>query len=516
MIRTVKSFIISLSLIFLTVDIHAFGSEGEETSKHESKIKRRYLAVLPDGKHGIDVIEHLVDGDNNCGFRTLEITRDQLVEDLLPTRKEKEAREFLAPEIRHAFLSNDISETLKSSAWPQLQQSYQKTWEKLELVMKTIKSHLEDPYPESLGLEGRVSWLLQQTKIQEEQVELQEAFDAYNETHLSIDQFCQELKTFKHYINLYREPHKLWLGYKSALLWARTKQLNLHIWRQSDTQEDVLTLVDMHTSSNALKTIHMLHTSGFTHFNLLEEVSKRNLKAERKQIRAWNKTRVDFSTDVTLFDLFTHQVSKTPKASAVISSSKTLTYEEIYLRSNRIGHALVKHGAKPNQLVGILMTKGWEQVAGCLGTLASGAAFLPIDPTWPESRIRQVLKSGKVKLILTQQAILETPSKSNLFEPYKCFAVDNDKTWSSFSDEPLPRQQSPKDIAYVIFTSGSTGQPKGVVISHEGVVNTLFDINERFQVTPKDRVLALSNLTFDLNIYDIFWHACCGGRHCPS
>src|SRR4030095_7597745 len=76
---------------------------------------------------------------------------------------------------------------------------------------------------------------------------------------------------------------------------------------------------------------------------------------------------------------------------------------------------------------------------------------------------------------------------------------------------PLPLVQKPEDLAYVIFTSGSTGEPKGVMIDHRGAVNTVLDVNRRFGVGPGDRVLALSSLSFDLSVYDIFGMLAAGG-----
>lgn len=245
-------------------------------------------------------------------------------------------------------------------------------------------------------------------------------------------------------------------------------------------------------------------TPSYHEIKLDKEIKERNLEIGREQIIAWNRTATDFPAHMTLFELFTKQVEKTPEALAVFSPDKQLGYRETYLLANKIGHALLTAGVLPNQLVGVLMTKGWEQILGCLGVLACGAAFLPIDPTWPESRIHQVLEIGAVKVLLSQQAILETLGRNGSLDLYRCFAVDHERVWSSYSHDPIPRQQTPTDIAYVIFTSGSTGQPKGVTISHRGVVNTITDINRRFQVAARDRLFALSNLTFDLAIYDIF------------
>ncbi len=226
---------------------------------------------------------------------------------------------------------------------------------------------------------------------------------------------------------------------------------------------------------------------------------------ERHQIMAeWNQTNVSFPAEKALYELFEEQVRKNSSAVAVISARGNLTYGEIYCRANRIAHALKSHGAQPNQLVGILMEKGWEQVVACLAVIQSGAAYLPIDPTWPKARIQEILLQGNVDIILSQQDILKHLSKEKTLESKLSFAVDDEALWEEYSEASLSSQQKSDDIAYVIFTSGSTGKPKGVVISHRNVINTLFDMNERFGVRSHDKVFALSNLSFDLSVYDIF------------
>lgn len=468
---------------------------SKKSLSSDTKIKRSYLAIFPDNNTGIECIEHEITGDNDCGFYVLGISRDQFVIQLLPLKENKQARQFLAPEIRHAFLSDEIANELKPHTWPIIHHAYQVAWTALENTMKSMKSPIAPPYPADLGLEERVEWLVKQIENDEEKEKLRKASRSYQEADTAIDEFCQNPSIFEHYINLYQIPKTVWLGYQSALLWARIQQVSLHIWRRSTKNTDVLTLIDAYTSPNPYHSVHMLHTSGFSHFNLLKEIKKRNLIDEREQIQSWNQTTANFPADKTLFELFSAQAEKTPAALAIISSQRRLTYRETYIQANQLAHALSEKGVLPNQLIGILMKKGWEQVVGCLGILGSGAAFLPVDPTWPPSRIQKVLELGEVEYILTQQIVLEAITENGVLRPYKCFAVDHEKTWESYPTIPLPRNQTSTDIAYVIFTSGSTGQPKGVVINHQGAVNTLVGMNQRFHVTATDKLLALSNLT---------------------
>jgi amino acid adenylation domain-containing protein len=208
-----------------------------------------------------------------------------------------------------------------------------------------------------------------------------------------------------------------------------------------------------------------------------------------------------------LHELFAAQAARTPDAPAVITADRTLTYAELLSRARAIGADLRARGARPNRHVAIVMDKGWEQAAAALGVLFSGAAYLPIDPATPAERFHYILRFGQVDLALTQQHLLRgldwTPGVTPI-------AISGTNPPPGVTDpwEPIQR---PADLAYTIFTSGSTGLPKGVMIDHRGAVNTIQDLNARFGISARDRVLALSALTFDLSVYDIFGTLAAGG-----
>ena len=205
--------------------------------------------------------------------------------------------------------------------------------------------------------------------------------------------------------------------------------------------------------------------------------------------------------------MFVEQVQVQSEAIAVISPQKSLTYGELYQRSHQLGHGLRQLGIKPNQLVAVVMEKGWEQVVAVLGILMSGGAYVPIDPGLPQERQWYLLEQGEVTQVLTQSHLKQSLSWP---EGIKCWSVD---TQELAVEDPTPLEpvQTSTDLAYVIYTSGSTGLPKGVMIDHRGAVNTILDINQRFEVTPSDRVLALAALNFDLSVYDIFGVLGAGG-----
>ncbi|MFD9718898.1 amino acid adenylation domain-containing protein [Streptomyces sp. NPDC059076] len=209
-----------------------------------------------------------------------------------------------------------------------------------------------------------------------------------------------------------------------------------------------------------------------------------------------------------LHEPFGEQALAHPERTAVIAVDRTLTYGELDVRTERMSTWLRRHGARPGVLVGIVMEKGWEQVAATIGVLKSGAAYVPIDADIPPERLGLLLERAEITLVLTQSRVAERTAWP---EGTLLLSVDGPAADSVDADPREPSTARPDDLAYVIFTSGSTGTPKGVMIEHRGALNTVLDVNERFGITEEDRVLALSALNFDLSVYDVFGILAAGG-----
>ncbi len=203
---------------------------------------------------------------------------------------------------------------------------------------------------------------------------------------------------------------------------------------------------------------------------------------------------------------FEARAAERPEALAVLAADRVLTYGELERRSRALAHALRAAGVCPNRLVAVVMEKGWEEIVAVLAVLRAGAAYLPIDAALPSERVLDLLAQGEVEVALIQPAV-----EPRLAWPagLRRIAVVEEETDAG---TPLPPASQPAtDLAYVIFTSGSTGRPKGVMIDHRGALNTVADINRRFAVGPTDRAFALSSLSFDLSVYDIFGLLAAGG-----
>ena len=202
-----------------------------------------------------------------------------------------------------------------------------------------------------------------------------------------------------------------------------------------------------------------------------------------------------------LQDKIKENIYKYPNSIALITSKQEYSYESLGRYAMAISTYLRKNGAIPNKLVAINLNKGIWQVAAVLGTLWAGCAYLPLDCEQPEERKKEILASSGAEFYITaEHSIMEDICVVNV--------MNLQVPETLILDEVRVRENS---LAYVIYTSGSSGKPKGVAVSHQSALNTICDINERYKITNRDRVIAIANLAFDLSVYDIFGTLAAGG-----
>lgn len=221
-----------------------------------------------------------------------------------------------------------------------------------------------------------------------------------------------------------------------------------------------------------------------------------------------NDTAVDFDL-APLHALFLHMAEQQPDAVAVIRGGDRLTYGALLGQSLRLAERI--RGRIPverNDILAVSLPQGPELLVGVLGILFAGAAYVAVDPAWPERRRDRVLARCAVKGMVGDDSTF--PACSSFPELVR-FTLDNSLN-EAFVVEPLPIAQALDDLAYVIFTSGSTGDPKGVMVSHRNAANTVLDINRRFEVSSRDAVLSVAPAGFDLSVYDYFGLLAAGGR----
>ncbi|WP_291567208.1 non-ribosomal peptide synthetase [Clostridium sp. UBA2485] len=187
----------------------------------------------------------------------------------------------------------------------------------------------------------------------------------------------------------------------------------------------------------------------------------------------------------TLNKLFEEQVKKTPHNEALICGEEVLTYSELHVKSNQVAHYLKAHGVKPGEAVGLLEKRCPGTIINLLGILKSGGCYVPIDSNYPQDRADYILADSGCRLMLEASEELE-------------------QVVSSYPLEDIMTGGSAEVGAYVIYTSGGTGKPKSIVITHEAAVNTIININRKFNINEKDKIIGLSPLCFELSVYDIF------------
>ncbi|MBR8834795.1 MAG: amino acid adenylation domain-containing protein [Stigonema ocellatum SAG 48.90 = DSM 106950] len=222
---------------------------------------------------------------------------------------------------------------------------------------------------------------------------------------------------------------------------------------------------------------------------------------ERQQLLIdWNDTRKDYPQNKCFHQLFEARVEETPDAIALVFEKKQLTYRELNIQANQLAHHLRQLGVAPDVLVGICVQRSTEMIVGLLGILKAGGTYLPLDPTYPDERLKFMLEDAKVSVLLTQQQLLERLSKGSV----SVVCLDNHREEvTSQSQENLTSCVTFDNLAYVIYTSGSTGQPKGVLIEHRGLSNLTEAQIEVFKLQPRDRILQFASLSFDASIFEI-------------
>lgn len=207
-------------------------------------------------------------------------------------------------------------------------------------------------------------------------------------------------------------------------------------------------------------------------------------------LNAYNNTEKDIDR-TTLQSLFNKQVSKTPNNVAIKCGNESITYKELDEKSSQVANSIVDL-IGTNRGVGVEASRNIETIVNILGILKSGGYYIPISVDCPESRRKFILENSNSALFMKKDWYL------NKGINYSKELKFNDKS-------------NPKDIAYVIYTSGSTGAPKGVVIDHVAVCNTILDINEKFNVSEYDNIIGISSICFDLSVYDVFGALSSGG-----
>ncbi|WP_409238113.1 amino acid adenylation domain-containing protein [Streptomyces sp. PA5.6] len=231
--------------------------------------------------------------------------------------------------------------------------------------------------------------------------------------------------------------------------------------------------------------------------------------AERHEmLRTWNDTAVP-APPGTLVELFRAQAAATPDAVALVGDGTQLTYGELDARANRLARLLTEHGVGPEHIVALALPRSPGTVAALLAVLKAGAAYLPVDTTYPAERIRHMVRDARPTLVLADT------STTGLWSDDTPVVLLDDPALQSRTAALDPSDPGtapdPSHPAYVIYTSGSTGTPKGVVVPHAAVTDYLRDTSRRY-TGAKGVALLHTSLSFDLSITALLTPLVSGGR----
>jgi len=226
--------------------------------------------------------------------------------------------------------------------------------------------------------------------------------------------------------------------------------------------------------------------------------------SERYQLlNEWNDTATDFPADALLHELFEAQVQRTPERTALTVGTTALSYGTLDARANRLAQALRSRGIGRGHRVGVCVERDAEMLAVVLAILKTGAAYVPLDPSFPEARLRFMADDAQLALLVStsvlagavglpreRQLLLDADARIIAAAPGTRLSAD---AHGALAGDP----------AYVIYTSGSTGKPKGVVIPHRAVVNFLTSMAREPGLSPEDVLVAVTTLSFDIAVLEL-------------
>jgi amino acid adenylation domain-containing protein len=208
--------------------------------------------------------------------------------------------------------------------------------------------------------------------------------------------------------------------------------------------------------------------------------------------------------------LFEEQAGRSPGSPALVAADDVWAYGQLDEQANRLAHHLIAAGVGRGDLVGVALSKSFDLLAVFLGVLKAGAVYVPLDPGYPQERLRYMIADCGLAVLVTRSG-LDGPGLDGVT------IVRLDEEADIISSRPAgrpSRELRPDDVAYVIYTSGSTGEPKGTAVTHRGLRNCAIAQREVFQPRPTDTVLQFASPSFDASVFEFVWALCNGARLC--
>jgi len=230
----------------------------------------------------------------------------------------------------------------------------------------------------------------------------------------------------------------------------------------------------------------------------LKELNYLSAQEENQLLKAFNTTNVGYLKDKTFLHFFEEQREKCPDRTAIIDHNKRYSYSELDTISNQIAVYILKYSQRVEvHNIGVLLERSATTVAIMLGILKAGKSFIPLDPTFPEERLKYIIEHSNLKMLISDQELFDVPGITTIKVNDLLTNIQNLKGKVSLSIKST-------DTAYIIYTSGSTGKPKGVEIGHQALLNFLLSMREKPGIQAADILFAVTTYSFDISILEFF------------
>ncbi|MEO7532773.1 MAG: amino acid adenylation domain-containing protein, partial [Ferruginibacter sp.] len=255
--------------------------------------------------------------------------------------------------------------------------------------------------------------------------------------------------------------------------------------------------------------VQLLHSIVAAPSQTIDEISILTPEEKIQVLTEFNKD-AELTAQGTLLDLFKAQATHTPEKTAIVFEDQQLSYKELNERSNQLAHYLISQGIKEDVLVPICIERSVDMLVAIMGVLKAGGAFVPIDPAFPEDRIRYMLEDCGASIILTNKQ-----SRSGFERTEKIDVIELDADVNTINSESKADPDtiiSQHQLAYVIYTSGSTGQPKGVMVEHGNLINLLVNISKEIGFNQDSDFLSVTTFSFDICYLEFFVPVIAGGK----
>ena len=216
---------------------------------------------------------------------------------------------------------------------------------------------------------------------------------------------------------------------------------------------------------------------------------------------AVNNSALPYDATSSVQALIAAQALRTPHHTAVCFEGLTLSYEELEQRANVLAGQLQLQGVKPGAIIGLCLKRGLDLMVGLLAILKAGAAYLPLDPDYPQDRISYMMEDSQAQRVVTTGALAAALGIAS----EKAFLLDDLAESNLLDLQGSPTPGPVARLAYLMYTSGSTGRPKGVMVAQQGLLNLFAGLNATIPHKPAGRWLAVTSVSFDISVAELWW-----------